>query len=50
MPMKQPCVCQVITRAQELWKEEARKAALLDRLSFQAGDFFDPGERSCCCQ
>ena len=38
-------VCQVITRARELWKEEARKSALLDRMGFQAGDFFNHGEQ-----
>ena len=37
---------QVITRARELWKEEAGKRELLDRVAFKEGDFFDHGESS----
>ena len=39
---------QVIDRSRKLWSEEADKAALRERTSFVAGDFFKSGAMRVC--
>ena len=39
---------QVIDRSRKLWSEEADKAALRERTSFVAGDFFKSGALRAC--
>ena len=41
-------VVQVIARSSKLWSEEADKAALRERTSFVAGDFFKSGALHVC--
>ena len=38
-----PNALQVITRAKKVWQEDASRVALAGRISFVAGDFFEPG-------